>query len=111
MKRDQDRSEQVVQCSGKAEYMAHVKQGVARFATEVVEAPEVYGALCVIDFGESAQIYQLGNAASLRDIQQHIMQSIASGKMQGGPTRVLKINVVGLGVALFGLGVLLGLVL
>jgi hypothetical protein len=104
-------SETVVKCSGKAEYMQYVKKSIMQFAEDTSKAPEVYGAMCVVDYGDSAQIYQLGNEASLRDIQGHILKTMGEGKLRGSPTKVVKLNAYGIAIAIFGLGILVGLVL
>lgn len=100
---------QVVQCSGKEEYMRHIKLSMAEFANKVVDTEEVYGAFCVIDHGVSAEVLQLGNERSLQDIQRHIAQLASEGKLAGAKVvpnhRLAKVLIT------LGIGVLIGMML
>jgi hypothetical protein len=90
-----------IQCSGKEEFMAHVKKGVAEFALNVADYPEVYGVMCVVDTGEKVEMYQLGNERSLRSLHRQLRDEV----------RVSPLNTLGAYLIILGVGVLIGMML
>jgi hypothetical protein len=90
-----------IQCSGKEEFMAQVKKGVAEFALNVAEYPEVYGAMCLVDVGDRTELYQLGNEASLRSLRSQIRAEV----------RVSPLNKFGKFLIVLGIGMLIGMYL
>jgi hypothetical protein len=90
-----------IQCSGKEEFMAQVKKGVAEFALAVADYPEVYGVMCMIDTGKKTELYQLGNEASLRSLRSQIRAKV----------RVSSLNKVGKFLIVLGIGMLIGMMI
>ena len=96
--------ETTVKCNDRDEFMANVKKGLVEFVTETVDAPEIYGVVCLVNLGEHTQIYTSGNKPALANLKQHMIRVGASGR------RVFSLNTIGLAVVLFGVGVLVGMV-
>lgn len=96
-----------IQCSNKEEYIAHIKRGVIEFAEQTVDTEEVFGAFCVIDVGDSTQVLQLGNPRSLHNIQQHVADMTARGRLTGAARqhKLAKFLIT------LGLGVLIGMMI
>lgn len=95
--------ETVVQCNGKADYMEGIKKGLMEFTAATVQEPEIYGAICLVELGESTQVYQLGNRATLDQLHRHMMNQVSKSQ------RGVRLNAYGIAIAIFGLGILAGM--
>ena len=95
--------ETVVNVSGKDEYIQHLKKETLEFATQLQDEKEVYGVMIIVDLGEQSQVMQLGNRRYLDGLKHHMLEAASRGQ------KGIKINLIGLGLIVAGLGFLGGL--
>lgn len=96
-------SREVVKCNSKEEYITHVKKCITDLVEKTQLEKEVFGALVVIDLGDTVSIQQVGNQPTLDNLRNHMRGSVAK---RGSAS-----NAIGAILVIFGLGMLFGMFL